>query len=85
MSEPTINHPLSCLGGAVRLEALLHQEPDGGFWCEVPAIPGCISEGDTFAEALFNIGEAADGCLKALRVGTQLALMRQTGITREEL
>lgn len=68
MSETTITHPLSCLGGAVRLEALLHQEPDGGFWCEVPAIPGCISEGDSLAEALFNIGEAADGCLKIARL-----------------
>ncbi|MEK7500594.1 MAG: type II toxin-antitoxin system HicB family antitoxin [Patescibacteria group bacterium] len=37
-------------------------EPDeksGGFTVTIPALPGCISEGDTFEEALRNIEEAA--------------------------
>lgn len=37
-------------------------EPDekvGGFTVTIPALPGCISEGDTFEEALKNIEEAA--------------------------
>ena len=37
-------------------------EPDeegGGFTATIPALPGCISEGDTFEETLKNIKEAA--------------------------
>ena len=37
-------------------------EPDekrGGFTVTIPALPGCISEGDTFEESLKNIKEAA--------------------------
>ena len=39
---------------------------DGGYVAECPAIPGCISEGDTVEEALANIREAAEGCLESL-------------------
>ena len=37
-------------------------EPDkksGGFTVTIPILPGCISEGDTFEDALRNIHEAA--------------------------
>lgn len=40
---------------------------DGGFVAECPAIPGCISEGDTIEEALANIRDAIEGCLAVLR------------------
>lgn len=40
---------------------------DGGFVAECPAIPGCISEGDTIEEAIANIREAIEGCLAVLR------------------
>lgn len=45
-------------------------EPDkkvGGFTVTIPALPGCISEGDTFEEALKNIEEAAALYLETLR------------------
>jgi hypothetical protein len=35
----------------------------GGFWAEVPAIPGCATQGDTFEELLANLYEAVEGCL----------------------
>ena len=39
---------------------------DGGYVAESPAIPGCVSEGDTVEEALANIKEAIEGCLESL-------------------
>jgi predicted RNase H-like HicB family nuclease len=38
----------------------LEQEPDGGFVASVPALPGCVSQGDTRAESLSNIREAIE-------------------------
>lgn len=39
---------------------------DGGYAGECPAIPGCISEGNTVEEALANMKEAIEGCLESL-------------------
>ncbi len=39
---------------------------DGGYVAECPAIPGCISEGDSIEDALANIREAIAGCLESL-------------------
>ena len=47
----------------VKIRVLLHPAEEGGYWVEVPALPGCVSEGDTFDEALANIREAAEGWL----------------------
>lgn len=44
-------------------------EPDlevGGYTVTIPALPGCISEGDTYEEALQNIKEAAELYLETL-------------------
>lgn len=47
----------------MKLRVLVHPAEEGGFWAEIPALPGCISEGDTFEEMLDNIQEAAEGWL----------------------
>ena len=47
----------------MKLKVLIHPAEEGGFWAEVPALPGCVSEGETFAETLDNIREAAEGWL----------------------
>ena len=39
---------------------------EGGYVAECPAIPGCISEGDSIEDALANIREAIEGCLESL-------------------
>ncbi len=39
---------------------VLQQEPDGGFVATVPMLPGCVSQGDTRAEAMTNIREAIE-------------------------
>ena len=41
-------------------------EDDDGFTVTVPALPGCITEGDTIEESLANAKEAIRGYLKAL-------------------
>lgn len=47
----------------MRLKVVVHDAKEGGYWAEVPAIPGCATEGDTFEELLHNLYEAIEGCL----------------------
>ena len=44
----------------MRYTVVLEQEPDGGYVASVPALPGCVSQGDTRAETLANIREAIE-------------------------
>ena len=46
---------------------VIHEEPDGGFWGEVPALPGCYSQGETVDELKQNIREAIAGVLEVLK------------------
>ncbi len=46
---------------------LIHQAEEGGFWSEVPALPGCYSQGETLDEALHNTKEAIESYLIALK------------------
>jgi len=43
---------------------LTPDQEDGGFVAECPALPGCVSQGDTVSEALTNIQDAAQGWLE---------------------
>jgi len=47
----------------MKIKAIIHNAEEGGFWAEVPAIPGCVTQGETFEELLQNIYEAVEGCL----------------------
>ena len=47
----------------MKLEVVIHNAEEGGYWAEVPAIPGCMTQGDTFDELLQNLYEAIKGCL----------------------
>ena len=47
----------------MKLKVVVHEAEEGGFWAEVPAIPGCATEGDSFEELLTNLYEAVEGCL----------------------
>ncbi|MBE9047567.1 type II toxin-antitoxin system HicB family antitoxin [Pleurocapsales cyanobacterium LEGE 10410] len=47
----------------MKLKVIIHTAKEAGFWAEVPAIPGCATQGDTFEELLQNIYEAVEGCL----------------------
>jgi predicted RNase H-like HicB family nuclease len=47
----------------MKLKVVVHEAEEGGYWAEVPAIPGCATQGDTFDELLKNIYDAVEGCL----------------------
>ena len=47
----------------MKLAVVVHPAEEGGFWAEIPALPGCVSRG-TFSETLANIREAAEGWLQ---------------------
>jgi len=47
----------------MKLKVIVHEAEEGGYWAEVPAIPGCATQGDTFEELLSNLYEAVEGCL----------------------
>ena len=49
----------------MKLKAIVHKAEEGGFWAEVPALPGCATEGDTYEELLQNLREAVEGWLSA--------------------
>jgi predicted RNase H-like HicB family nuclease len=51
----------------MKLKAIIYSAEDGGFWVEVPQLPGCASEGDTLEEARANIREAVEGVLLVYR------------------
>ena len=45
------------------LKAVVHEAEEGGFWAEVPALPGCATQGETLEELKANLLEAIEGCL----------------------
>ena len=47
----------------MKLKVIVHEAEEGGYWAEVPSIPGCVTQGETFEELLSNIYEAVEGCL----------------------
>ena len=47
----------------MKLKVVVHEAEEGGYWAEVPAIPGCATQGETFEELLENLYEAVEGCL----------------------
>lgn len=50
-------------GQTMKLKVVIHEAEEGGYWAEVPAIPGCVTQGETFEELLSNLYEAVEGCL----------------------
>ena len=47
----------------MKIKVIIHEAAEGGYWAEVPAIPGCATQGETFEELLQNLYEAIEGCL----------------------
>lgn len=47
------------------LKAIIHEAEEGGFWAEVPALPGCFTQGETLVQLEINLREAIEGWLLA--------------------
>jgi predicted RNase H-like HicB family nuclease len=47
----------------MKLKVIIHEAEEGGFWAEVPALPGCVTQAETMEELIPNIHEAVEGCL----------------------
>ena len=39
----------------MNVRVIVHEEADGGYWAEVPSLPGCYTQGDTMAELQENL------------------------------
>lgn len=55
------------MGTVMDFTVLIHPADEGGYWTEVPALPGCSSQGETVEEALANTREAIASHIEALR------------------
>ena len=44
----------------MKIKVIVHEAEEGGFWAEVPAIPGCATQGETMDELRENIPDAYD-------------------------
>ncbi|MDE2979440.1 MAG: type II toxin-antitoxin system HicB family antitoxin [Acidobacteriota bacterium] len=47
----------------MKLQVVIHEAQEGGYWAEVPSIPGCATQGESFEELLTNLYEAVEGYL----------------------
>jgi len=48
----------------MKVKAIIHPAQEGGYWAEVRALPGCITEGDTWEELMANLKDAIEGWLE---------------------
>ncbi len=48
----------------MKVKVLVHEAEEGGFWAEVPSIPGCPTQGDTYEELEANLREAIEAVCK---------------------
>lgn len=47
----------------MKVKVVIHEAEEGGYWAEVPALPGCFSQGDTLEEITSNVKEAIEAYL----------------------
>ncbi len=47
----------------MKIKTIVHVAEECGFWAEVPALPGCVTEGDSMEEVMANLKDAIEGWL----------------------
>lgn len=68
MSRPPRSHRMmislgrSATGGEP-FPVFIHRAVEGGYWAEVPEIPGCATQADSLPQLRENLREAITGCL----------------------
>ncbi len=56
----------------MKIKAIIHPAEEGGYWAEVPALEGCITEGDTMEEVVKNLQDAIQGWLEVANESTKI-------------
>jgi predicted RNase H-like HicB family nuclease len=51
----------------MQFTVIVHNAEEGGYWVEVPSLPGCFSQGETIDEALSNVREAIEVHIQGLK------------------
>jgi predicted RNase H-like HicB family nuclease len=51
----------------MKIKVVVHEAEEGGLWAEVPAIPGCATQGETMDKLMRNLHQAIEGCLAVER------------------
>ncbi len=68
----------------MKLKVVIHEAEESGYWAEVPSIPGCVTQGDSFDALLNNIPEAVEGVsIVGFSPETALRLSKVFGRTSE--
>lgn len=75
------------------VKAIVHPAEEGGFWAEVPAMPGCVTQGESIEEIRDNLREAVEGWLDAgesignrpLKTGLLRSLMKIAAVEETDL
>ncbi len=67
----------SSLTHIMKIQAVIHPAEEGGYWAEVPGLPGCITEGDSMEEVLANLKDAIEGWLAVANRRTTIAATAQ--------
>lgn len=49
----------------MKIRAIVHKAEEGGYWAEVPSLPGCVTQGETMREIRANLKEAIELWLEA--------------------
>ncbi len=52
----------------MKIQAIIHEAEEGGYWAEVPALPGCFTQGKTIEEIIENLKESAEGWIEAMNI-----------------
>ena len=47
----------------MKIKTIIHKAEEGGYWAEVPSIPGCVTQAESFEELIKNLYDAVEGCL----------------------
>jgi predicted RNase H-like HicB family nuclease len=61
----------------MKIKAIIHPAEEGGYWAEVPALPGCITEGDNLEEVTENLKDAIAGWLAVANESRQPSINDQ--------